>query len=106
MPPRYHPRRYSAEPKGFGKVSSIRWRSVEPGTEDQHLAAKIQHSWAVQISRAADERYGSLKAYAQTAGVSYDRLARVIRGEEIMRLEDIATARRVLDITTPENLLS
>lgn len=39
----------------------------------------------------------TLKAYARATGSSYDRIAKMLRGEVIMRLEDIAMADIVLD---------
>lgn len=38
------------------------------------------------------EGRGSVKGLATAAGVSYDRMARVLRGDAIMRLEDVAAA--------------
>jgi len=99
--PRYEPRKYTDEPSGFGKVDGIRWKPAEPGSEDQHRAAQIQHAWAVQIRHAAESKYGSLAKYAEVVGLRYDRLAKVMRGTEIMRLEDIARAQRHLDVESP-----
>ncbi|TFB95733.1 MULTISPECIES: hypothetical protein [unclassified Cryobacterium] len=39
----------------------------------------------------------TLKAYARATGSSYDRIAKMLRGEIIMRLEDIANADIILD---------
>jgi hypothetical protein len=36
------------------------------------------------------------KVYAQMAGIGYDRLVKMLRGEVIMRLEDVAAADRLL----------
>ena len=105
MPPRFHPRQYTEEPRAFGKAATIEWKRAPPGEEARHTAAQMQHLWAVEIARAATVRFGSLKNYAEAAGVSYDRLTRVIRGEEIMRLEDIATAHVHLSVQVPGRLL-
>ena len=77
-----------------------------PGEETQQRTARMQHLWAVEITRAATARYGTLKKYADAAGISYDRLTRVVRGEEIMRLEDIAKASAHLAIRVPAGLLA
>ena len=37
-----------------------------------------------------------MKAYAAKCEMPYDRLSKVMRGEVIMRLEDIAQAERIL----------
>lgn len=99
--PRYQPRRYTDEPAGFGKVEGIQWKPVKAGAEDQHRAAQLQHAWAVLIRRAAERQYGSLAKYADAVGISYDRLTKIMRGTEIMRLEDIAQAQRYLGVESP-----
>lgn len=106
VPPRFHPRQYTAEPRAFGKAATIEWKKVPADEAIQHSAARMQHLWAVEITRAATLRFGNLKKYAEAAGISYDRLTRVIRGEEIMRLEDIATAHAHLSIQVPSRLLT
>jgi hypothetical protein len=103
--PRSEPRSHTDEPSGFGKVDSIRWKLAEPGSEDQHRAAQIQHAWAVQIRHAAESKYGSLAKYAETFGLSYDRLTKILRGVETMRLEDIAQAERLLHTRPPQALV-
>lgn len=99
--PRYVPKRYTDEPKEFGRARAVTWKPVQPGSEDQRRAAQIQHDWAVQIRRAADARYGSLAKYAEATDLSYDRLIKVMSGREIMRLEDIAQAERLLGVKAP-----
>ena len=94
--PRYEPRSYTDEPESFGKARTVQWKPIVSGTEDERRAAQIQHAWAVQIRRTAAGRFGSLAKYANAAGLSYDRLTKVMRGSEVMRLEDLATAERIL----------
>lgn len=53
------------------------------------------------IRRAAERQYGSLARYADAVGLSYDRLTKIMRGTEIMRLEDIAQAQRYLGVESP-----
>ena len=96
--PRFQPRRYPADSRAFGRTEQIDWVPVQPGTEDQHLASQFQHDWVVLIRLAARRKYGSLKGYANATGQNYNRVARVMRGEAIMRLEDIAVADRTLGI--------
>jgi len=100
--PRYVPKRYTDEPKEFGRARAVTWKPVQPGSEDQRRAAQIQHDWAVQIRREAATKYGSLAKYAETTGLSYDRLIKVLSGREIMRLEDIAQAERLLGVKAPD----
>lgn len=48
------------------------------------------------------EKSLNVKKYAAMAGVKYDRMARVLRGEIVMRLEDIALADLVLGEVSEE----
>lgn len=102
--PRFAPRRYTLEPKAFGKAKNIEWVEPVPGTEDQHEASKMQHAWAVAIYNAAVRQYGSIKRYAEANDLRYERLTRIMRGAEIMRLEDIATAKRLLGVSEPSDV--
>jgi len=99
---RYVPKQYTEEPKVFGAAKTLEWKPVQPGTEDQHRAAQLQHIWAVRIRRAAEKKYGSLRKYAAATGLSYDRLTKVLNGREVMRLEDIAQAERLLGVQVPD----
>jgi len=99
--PRYRPRRYTSEPSVFGKAATIAWLPAPSGSEDQHLAAKMQHFWARAIATEAKRRHGSIKGYAQAVGVDYQRLTKILRGEAVMRLEDIASARLHLGSAIP-----
>lgn len=55
-------------------------------------AAKIQHFFAWRI-RSELKRLGRpAKSYAIFAHTSYDRLMKMLRGEVIMRLEDLGRA--------------
>lgn len=103
--PRFRPRAYAEEPLGFGKVESIRW--IEAGSDldaDRILASKLQHEYAVRINRRLKELGKSVRQYAGMTGVGYDRMTRVLRGDAVMRLEDVAQAERLLHgITTEES---
>lgn len=100
--PRFKPRAYTLEPLGFGKVQTIQWMEPESDTEaDRILASKLQHEYAVRINRRLKEIGKSVRDYATMTGIGYDRIARVLRGEAVMRLEDVAQAERLLHgITT------
>lgn len=92
--PRFHPNSFTDEPLAFGKAQVIKWKDVPLQEADRLLAAQIQHSLACLISKQARAKYGSLRAYAETAGLNYDRLVKVLRGEHLLRLEDLAAAER------------
>lgn len=92
--PRFQPNSFTDEPLAFGKAQVIQWKDVPSYEADRLLAAQIQHRLACVISKQARTKYGSLRAYSETADLNYDRLVKVLRGEHIMRLEDVAAAER------------
>jgi hypothetical protein len=100
--PRFHPRCYTVEPGVFGKARMIGWcQATSAEDETKLMASQIQHAYAVRIRDLAVDRYGDLKSYADATGTDYQRLAKVLRGEAIMRLEDIAEAHRHLGVPLP-----
>jgi len=98
---RYVPRSFTLDPLDFGRPGvELRWRTPPETVPeiDQYTASQVQHHWAVRI-RAAVERareYSSVKDFAAANGFDYAKLSRVLRGENVMRLDDIAAARRTL----------
>ncbi|WP_105035168.1 hypothetical protein [Cryobacterium aureum] len=95
--PRFKPRAYTTEPNAFGKAASLGW--ITPVTEaedDLCRAAQLQHTYAVRINRRLRDIHKTVRDYSQMTGIGYDRLAKVLRGDAIMRLEDIAQAERLL----------
>lgn len=100
--PRFRPRWYTPDPKLFGKAPVIRWNdAVTDQQATQVVASRIQHDYASAIRAAADQQHGNLKAYAEATDADYQRLTRVLRGDAIMRLEDIADAHRHLGVALP-----
>lgn len=121
--PRYCPRDYCAEPESFGYARTVRWI---PQTDERSRAlcraAQIQHVYAVRIRQRAkmlDQQAKdaakartttgdqsaqvedgvpgkALKLLAAKTGTSYPRLLRALRGEVVLRLDDIAWADLVL----------
>ncbi|TFC99189.1 hypothetical protein E3T25_16110 [Cryobacterium sandaracinum] len=123
---RFRPRDFALTPDRFGRPTGIEWKSIqvvdwvipEDPAELQDLrrryadwrtnawrlqAAQMQHYYAMRIRRAIAEGtqvkgrgMTRSRVYAQMAGISYDRLVKMLRGEVIMRLEDVAAADRML----------
>ncbi|WP_140425504.1 MULTISPECIES: hypothetical protein [unclassified Cryobacterium] len=121
--PRYRPRDYCAEPDSFGKAETVKWLPVTDRRPVGLIrAARLQHLYAVRIrARAkaiarnpravevvpdastpwalhpgAQSKGRPLELLAQHLGTSYPRLLRCLRGEIVMRLDDIAWADIVL----------
>ena len=95
--PRFKPRAYTTEPNAFGKAANLGW--ITPTTDEETdlcRTAQLQHSYAVRINRRLREMDKTVRDYSRMTGIGYDRLAKVLRGDAIMRLEDIAQAERLL----------
>jgi hypothetical protein len=97
--PRFRPCEMAipSDRQSFGKSTDIRWLR---GTTDEQVAridaARLQHEFALAITRRLHSKRLSIREYAKSTGGGYDRLAKVLRGEVIMRLEDISDAERLL----------
>lgn len=91
--PRFVPRDFCDDPSAFGKVRDIPW--VTPDPKDLHLlhAATLQHFFAWRIRSELRKSGRSAKSYATFAHTSYDRLMKMLRGEVIMRMEDLGRAQ-------------
>jgi hypothetical protein len=86
----------------FGKVARISWLEGVTEAEEKRIAtARLQHALAVKITGTLRDMGYNVRSYAKLAGVSYDRMAKVLRGEALMRLEDIADAERLLGLVIP-----
>lgn len=113
--PRYRPNDYCADPELFGRTPFVDWF---PTTNVRNAAlsraAQLQHHYAVRIRFLAKERNlerkdaaamdadrnagahsNALKELADIMGISYVRLLRCLRGDVVMRLDDIAWAEQL-----------
>jgi hypothetical protein len=106
--PSYEPRSYARQPDLFGKYSVMEWKPIPDDasntTLDQIAAAKRQHILAMAIHEAVMKSATSVRAYAASRHeISYTRFAAVLRGEAVMKLDDIAYAERSLKLTLWNN---
>jgi hypothetical protein len=79
--PSYRPKSFSTEPLQFGKSLNIGWKPVEPGTEELHLAVTERYS------------YRRLKGYTSAIGKPYEQFRRIMRGDAVLHLRDLAEAK-------------
>ena len=94
---RYVPRSLSDEPGSFGRAELLRWKTSDTIAGSARIrAARLQHLYAIRIRKRIIDERTTAKEFASNAGISYDRLMKVLRGEMIMRLEDIAAADLIL----------
>lgn len=100
--PKFVPRDYALNPEIFGRASRIEWKPLGGGGRpsaiemDRAGSAKIQNRFAYLIRTSARQKFGTISAYAAEGGVHHDRLNKMLRGEVLMRFEDLAQAERLL----------
>ena len=103
--PRYRPNSYLVDPRAFGRAG-VEWRQLAPeaseGEKDQLGASMKQHAVAKAVRSAARRKHGSVHEYAQLNEINYQRLSGVLRGDLILRLEDIANAERNLGLAAED----
>jgi hypothetical protein len=102
--PRFQPRLMAApsDRHHFGKVVGISWLEGSTDLEEKRIAtARLQHALSLKIMATLRDKGLNIRSYAELAGVSYDRMAKVLRGEALMRLEDVADADRLLGSIVP-----
>ena len=107
--PRYVPKTYTVTPAKFGDLGRpLVWREIGEGIDDVPLdeqdwlrAAQIQD----QFARRTRERLGgSIKEFVKVNELNYKRFTQMLRGEIVMKLEDIAMAERLLGVRSPWQL--
>lgn len=93
------------EPEVFGRAV-VTWKPLARGASedvrDQLQASKTQHSVVLAMRRIIRQRNLSVLGYADLNDINYQRLSAVLRGQQVMRLEDIANAERNLGLA-PED---
>ena len=100
---RFNPRRFFRNDLDFGVPDrELIWRDraewPENASEDWARAAWLQHHLAQSMRTQIAARFPSMAAFAATAGMKPARLGRILRGDDIMRLEDIGLAERLLGL--------
>ncbi len=100
--PRFQPNSYLSDPAVFGRAAVVDWvespENPSSSWRDQFGASQRQHSLAYAIRTQAKRRFGSIKAYTDAFELNYQRISAVLRGDQIMRLEDIVNAERNLKV--------
>jgi hypothetical protein len=99
--PKYRPRDWAApeDRKLFGKTDEISWLEGASAADLSKIdASRLQHVLTVMIRKRLREKGYTVRSYAERAGISYDRMAKVIRGEAVMRLEDLADVELILGL--------
>lgn len=108
--PRFVPRTYCRPTEQFGKSRTLQWKKPDSLTEselDQLGAAQLQHEYAYRIREALLSAGQTAKDFTETHGLDNTRFGRVLRGDVLMRFEDLANAERNLGLRLrPERALA
>ena len=99
--PRFRPRASCEPSTNFGTARLVTWESPDGMTEsalDQLGTAKIQHVHAQQVRAALAADGATIASYAKDNGTDMTRLGRILRGDVIMRIEDMVNAERNLKL--------
>jgi hypothetical protein len=93
--PRYRPKSFSTEPLQFGKSLNIGWKDVVPETAALRLASQIQHQQCVAILQAVQREFTirGLMGYTMTLGRSYEQFRRIMSGDAVIQIRDLAEAK-------------
>lgn len=104
--PRFRPRSYCVPPQNFGKPVPVTWDAPDEQRSDaldQFGAAQWQHAKAREIREALKADGLTVTEYAKSKGIDYTRLSRILRGDIIMRVEDMVNAERNLKLRQRKN---
>jgi hypothetical protein len=99
--PRFAPKSFCVDPKRFGRFEDPGWvdsREYSSDTLDQFMASGMQNKVAVAMRSAIKAKYRTADRYADAVGIDLTRLGRLLCGTVVMRLEDVANARRNLGV--------
>lgn len=91
--PRFRPCAFVKEGR-YGRDTRVQWQlpAAFPEPESLLATAVIQHIHVARIRTLIFRDFSSVGAYAKAIGRSADRLRAVIRGDLLLRTEDIADA--------------
>jgi hypothetical protein len=100
--PSYVPRSYvvNADVLDYGKKFTIGWKGGGDDADSDRLAAsQVQHAIAFRINQWLLAHGATLGEAADLMGLKEARLGRLLRGETVMRLEDVTKASRTLRLS-------
>ncbi len=99
--PRFVPKSYAVDPKMFGSSELVQWKPVRSHSgadRDNLVAAQVHHLVALRLQAAIRRRGMTNDEAARAFGITESRLGRLLRGDVILRLEDIAWADRNFEL--------
>lgn len=104
--PRFEPKAYCVRPKDFGRrgVEFLDPDDLHPDERNRVWVAKLQSEVASKLRDRMLYADLTLEEVASDLGMTASRLGRLIRGEIVLRLEDLADLDRELGVDLRELL--
>ena len=102
--PRYRPRDYLAFPSDFGRYERVpmdRRTDFEERVRSRASLVQSKHSYTAR--RYASRHNLSQKQLAAALGMNYQRLSRLLNGEIVMRIDDVARFKVFFDDLEPSD---
>lgn len=99
--PRFYPRKYCEPPEHFGTARIVTWpddAGMSASVRDQLGAAKLQHKYARWVRDLLEGDHMTVETFANIIDMNYTRLGRILRGDIVMRVEDIVNFDRNLKL--------
>lgn len=105
--PRYQPKELltAKTRRDFGRSDDIEWQTRVTKKSNRRLATKsefgaslLQHELAMWMREAMHFKRISIRDYSKLTGESTDRIGKLLRGDIVMRLTDVADARTYLGL--------
>lgn len=94
--PRYEPRSLLVNPEDFGRELAPEFVAPTRENRVKLAGAKAQHVLVHHIRHALFRRHMTVVQLAESTGLNYQRLGRLMRGTALMRMEDLGLIARVV----------
>lgn len=92
--PKHRPRDLAVHPRTFGRGGPIDWLADAPWA--LVVSARLQHDLAGKTATFIRETDLTAASFGKRMGWSTDRVGRLLRGEQSMRLEDVTALVAIL----------
>lgn len=91
--PKYVPAKFAVPKRMFGRARYVKFLDRDMvGPDPRAWASELQHLYAMRIRDSIAAKKWTIAEYAEKANVTADHMHKLLRGEAILKLEDIATA--------------
>jgi hypothetical protein len=95
--PKHRPRDLAVYPRTFGSGGVAEWRSDSPIALVS--AARLQHNLSNRLALHMKKNNLTAASLGAKLGWSADRLGRLLRGEQAMRLDDVTSVLILIEVS-------